>query len=61
MKIGIIGAGNIGETLTRRLTAVGHDVAIANSRRTPTPWPTWRLRPAPPRSRRLTRHATPIW
>ena len=32
MKIGIIGAGNIGATLTRRLTALGHDVAVANSR-----------------------------
>ena len=32
MKIGIIGAGFIGGTLTRRLTAVGHDVAVANSR-----------------------------
>jgi 8-hydroxy-5-deazaflavin:NADPH oxidoreductase len=32
MKIGIIGAGNIGGTLTRRLTALGHDVSIANSR-----------------------------
>jgi 8-hydroxy-5-deazaflavin:NADPH oxidoreductase len=32
MKIGIIGAGNIGATLTRRLTALGHDVTIANSR-----------------------------
>lgn len=32
MKIGIIGAGNIGSTLTRRLTALGHDVAVANSR-----------------------------
>jgi 8-hydroxy-5-deazaflavin:NADPH oxidoreductase len=32
MKIGIIGAGNIGGTLTRRLTALGHDVAVANSR-----------------------------
>ncbi len=32
MKIGIIGAGNIGSTLTRRFTAVGHDVAVANSR-----------------------------
>ncbi len=32
MKIGIIGAGNIGATLTRRLTAVGHDVSVANSR-----------------------------
>jgi len=32
MKIGIIGAGHIGGNLARRLTAVGHDVAIANSR-----------------------------
>lgn len=32
MKIGIIGAGNIGGTLTRRLRAVGHDVEVANSR-----------------------------
>ena len=32
MKIGIIGAGNIGGNLTRRLTAAGHDVAVANSR-----------------------------
>ncbi|HEU5208636.1 MAG TPA: NAD(P)-binding domain-containing protein [Longimicrobiales bacterium] len=32
MRIGIIGAGNIGGTLTRRLTAIGHDVMVANSR-----------------------------
>lgn len=32
MKIGIIGAGNIGATLTRRLAALGHEVAVANSR-----------------------------
>ncbi|MEV2256441.1 NAD(P)-binding domain-containing protein [Streptomyces sp. NPDC050147] len=32
MKIGIIGAGNIGGNLTRRLTAIGHDVSVANSR-----------------------------
>ena len=32
MKIGIIGAGNIGGTLTRRLTTLGHDVSVANSR-----------------------------
>jgi 8-hydroxy-5-deazaflavin:NADPH oxidoreductase len=32
MKIGIIGAGNIGSTLTRRLTALGHEVWVANSR-----------------------------
>lgn len=32
MRIGIIGAGQIGGTLARRLTAVGHEVFIANSR-----------------------------
>ncbi|WP_392674741.1 NADPH-dependent F420 reductase [Streptomyces sp. LN785] len=32
MKIGIIGAGNIGGTLTRRLSELGHDVSVANSR-----------------------------
>jgi hypothetical protein len=32
MKIGIIGSGNIGGTLTRRLTSLGHDVTVANSR-----------------------------
>jgi len=32
MNIGIIGAGNIGGTLTRRLTALGHNVSVANSR-----------------------------
>jgi predicted dinucleotide-binding enzyme len=32
MKIGIIGAGHIGGTLARRLTALGHDVSVANSR-----------------------------
>src|SRR5690349_16682393 len=32
MKIGIIGAGHIGSTLTRRLTSLGHDVTVANSR-----------------------------
>src|SRR5918995_6962923 len=32
MRIGIIGAGNIGGTLARRFTALGHDVSIANSR-----------------------------
>ncbi|WLQ62233.1 NADPH-dependent F420 reductase [Streptomyces glycanivorans] len=32
MKIGIIGAGNIGGNLVRRLTALGHDVSVANSR-----------------------------
>ena len=32
MKIGIIGAGHIGGTLTRRLAAAGHEVSVANSR-----------------------------
>jgi predicted dinucleotide-binding enzyme len=32
MKIGIIGAGNIGGTLARRLAKLGHQVSIANSR-----------------------------
>ncbi|GAA2273603.1 hypothetical protein GCM10010145_44900 [Streptomyces ruber] len=32
MKIGIIGAGNIGGNLTRRLAALGHEVSVANSR-----------------------------
>lgn len=32
MKIGIIGAGNIGGALTRRFTALGHEVFVANSR-----------------------------
>jgi predicted dinucleotide-binding enzyme len=32
MKIGIIGAGNIGGNLTRRFAALGHEVSVANSR-----------------------------
>jgi len=32
MKVGIIGAGQIGGTLARRLTALGHKVSVANSR-----------------------------
>jgi len=32
MNIGIIGAGNIGGSLTRRLTGLGHKVSVANSR-----------------------------
>ncbi|MBA4021809.1 MAG: NADP oxidoreductase [Gordonia sp.] len=32
MKIGIIGAGFIGGTLTRRLTQLGHEVRVSNSR-----------------------------
>ncbi|MGM5068694.1 NADPH-dependent F420 reductase [Rhodococcus qingshengii] len=32
MKIGILGAGSIGATLARQLSAAGHDVKVANSR-----------------------------
>ena len=32
MRIGIIGSGHIGGTLTRRLRALGHEVWVANSR-----------------------------
>jgi len=32
MRIGIIGSGNIGGTLTRRFTTLGHEVTVANSR-----------------------------
>jgi len=32
MKIGIIGAGNIGGALTRRFSTLGHKVFVANSR-----------------------------
>jgi predicted dinucleotide-binding enzyme len=32
MRIGIIGAGNIGGALARRLSEFGHDVSVANSR-----------------------------
>ncbi|GAA2336375.1 NAD(P)-binding domain-containing protein [Saccharopolyspora halophila] len=32
MRIGVIGTGPIGTTLTRKLSAGGHDVAVANSR-----------------------------
>jgi predicted dinucleotide-binding enzyme len=32
MQIGIIGAGNIGSALTRRLTGLGHSIAVANAR-----------------------------
>jgi 8-hydroxy-5-deazaflavin:NADPH oxidoreductase len=32
MRIGIIGAGNIGGTLARRFTQLGHEVFVANSR-----------------------------
>ena len=32
MKIGIIGAGQIGGTLTRRFRELGHEVNVSNSR-----------------------------
>jgi predicted dinucleotide-binding enzyme len=32
LKIGVIGAGNIGATLARHFTGLGHDVVVANSR-----------------------------
>jgi 8-hydroxy-5-deazaflavin:NADPH oxidoreductase len=32
LKIGVIGAGNIGSALTRHFTRLGHDVVVANSR-----------------------------
>ena len=32
MKIGIIGTGNIGSSLARKLSAAGHEVRVANSR-----------------------------
>ena len=32
LKIGILGAGNIGKTLGRKLAQAGHDVKVANSR-----------------------------
>ena len=32
MRIGVIGAGNIGRTLARHLVRLGHEVSIANSR-----------------------------
>jgi hypothetical protein len=32
VKVSVIGAGNIGATLTRKLAALGHEVVVANSR-----------------------------
>ncbi|WP_280436615.1 NADPH-dependent F420 reductase [Nocardia carnea] len=32
MKVGILGVGHIGKTLSRKLSAAGHDVEVANSR-----------------------------
>jgi len=47
MKIGIIGAGQIGGTLTRRLTALGHKVFVA-TRGAPKRSPIWPPKPARP-------------
>jgi len=38
VKIGIIGAGNIGGNLTRRFADLGHEVSVANSRDPKTLW-----------------------
>jgi predicted dinucleotide-binding enzyme len=38
VKIGLIGAGNIGGNLTRRFAALGHEVSVANSRDPKTLW-----------------------
>ena len=38
MRIGIIGAGNIGGNLTRRFAGLGHEVSVANSRDPQTVW-----------------------
>jgi 8-hydroxy-5-deazaflavin:NADPH oxidoreductase len=38
VKIGIIGAGNIGGNLTRRFAELGHEVSVANSRDPETLW-----------------------
>lgn len=32
MKIGVIGTGNIGATLARKMIAAGHEVQVANSK-----------------------------
>jgi predicted dinucleotide-binding enzyme len=32
MKIGLIGVGNVGATLARKLVAGGHEVKLANSK-----------------------------
>jgi hypothetical protein len=54
MNIGIIGAGNIGGTLTRRFVALGHHVAVANSRDPERNWPPKPVPPPPGRTKPLT-------
>ena len=57
MKIGIIGVGNIGATLARKLIAVGPRRA-----RREFPWAGWRTRLRRSRSaRRLWTHGEPSW
>jgi predicted dinucleotide-binding enzyme len=50
MRIGIIGAGNIGGTLARRLAELGHEVRVANSRA-----------PETVPARATETGATPVW
>ena len=60
MKIAIIGVGNIGGTLARRLPALGHNVSVANSG-VQRVWPTGRPRPAPYRCASPTAPRVPTW
>jgi len=55
MNIGIVGAGHIGGTLTRRLTALGHKVFVANleARKRSAIWRHKLERRRSPRKRRL--------
>ena len=46
MRIGIIGAGQIGGTLTGRLAQLGHEVFVANSRGPASLSRDWRKRQA---------------
>ena len=61
MKIGIIGAGQIGGTLTRRLTALAQEVFVANSRADPRRSLIWSPKPARPPSRFPKPSAAWIW
>ena len=59
MKIGIVGAGQIGGTLTRRLTALGQRF-LSQTREVPKRSPTWPPKPARPLSRSQKPFATSI-